>query len=81
MEGFILGKKHEQIHMYSFKSRNCPTQHPDLVNFENDLLNMIKNASLKPVRCKFQDKLRKDIHSIRESNKAFISTDKTRNLY
>ena len=67
-------EEHGRIATYGFKSRNCPTQHPDL-------LHVIKSISFKPVQSNFEDKLHTDIHPIRESNKAFISADKTRHLY
>ena len=78
---------------YGFKSRKCPQQHParlfktyenpvpDLVNFENDLLGIIKSVSFETVRNDFQDKLRTDMSTIISSDKAFVFADKTRNLY
>ena len=83
-KALLMGKKRndqERNSNYGFKSRKCPPQHPDLINFENDLLDMIKNVSFKAVRNNFQDKLRKETSSIKESDKAYIFADKTRNLY
>ena len=58
-----------------------PSQHPHLISFENNLLDMIKNASFKTVHNNFQDKLRNEMSSIKSSDKSFIFADKTRNLY
>ena len=44
------------------------------MQFENDLLELIKNV-------KFEDQLHKDITSIKKSKNAFIFIDKTRNIY
>ena len=48
-KALFLGKDKENQdhnHHYGFKSRSCPTQHPDLISFENDLL-AIKKVSFK----------------------------------
>ena len=66
---------------YGFNTRKCPPQHPDLSNFENDLLGMNKDIKFKQVQNEFQDRLKHDIKSIRSYNKTFIPADKTRNFY
>ena len=63
---------------YIFKSRKCPPQHKDLIQFENDLLELIKSVKLKN---QFLDQLHKDISSIKKSKNVFIFADKTRNIY
>ena len=40
---------------YGFKTLKCPPQHPDLEQFENELLNLIQNISFKPVHDEFHD--------------------------
>ena len=63
-----------------FKSRKCPPQHKELVDFENGLLELIKNVTSRKV-------YNIDINnivltkSIRKSDNVFIFADKTRNLY
>ena len=42
-----------------FKSRKSSPQHKDLMQFENDLLELIKNVKFKKVRNKFLDQLPK----------------------
>ena len=66
---------------YIFKSRKCPPQHKDLMQFENDLLELIKSLKFKKVKNKFLDQLHKDITSIKKSKNVFIFADKTRNIY
>ena len=66
---------------YIFKSRKCPPQHQDLMQFENDLLELIKSVKFKKVKQKFLDQLHKDITSIKKSKNVFIFADKTRNIH
>ena len=46
---------------YFFESRKCPPQHKDLMQFENDLPQLMKNVKFKKVGYKFLDQLHKDI--------------------
>ena len=66
---------------YIFKSRKCPPQHKDLIQFENDLLELIKSVKFKKVKNKFLDQLHKDISTIKKSKNVFIFADKTWNIY
>ena len=52
---------------YIFKSRKYPPQHEDLIQFENDLLELIKSVKFNKVKNKFSDQLHKDISSIKKS--------------
>ena len=51
------------------------------MQFENDLLELIKSLKFKKVKNKFLDQLHKDITSIKKSKNVFIFADKTRNIY
>ena len=66
---------------YIFKGRKCQPQHKDLMQFKNDLLELIKTLKFKKVKNKFLDQLHKDIPSIKKSKNVFIFADKTRNIY
>ena len=66
---------------YIFKSRKCPPQHKDLIQFENDLLELIKSVKFKKVKNKFLDQLHKDKPSIKKSKNVSTFADKTRNIY
>ena len=66
---------------YIFKSRKCQPQHKDPIQFESDLLELIKSVKFKKVKNQFLDQLHKDISSINNSKNVFIFADKTRNIY
>ena len=66
---------------YIFKSRKSPPQHKDLIQFKNDLLELIKSVKFKNVKNRFLDQLHKDIPSIKKSKNVFIVAGKTRNIY
>ena len=51
------------------------------MQFENDLLELMKSLTFRKVKNKFLDKLHKDITSIKKSKIVFIFADKTRNIY
>ena len=71
----------ESVQKYGFKSRSSPAQHKDLIKFEEDLLALAKNVKFSKTTNKFQQNLMKDIKSIKNSEKAYVFADKTRNLY
>ena len=58
---------------YIFKSRKCSPEHKDLIQFESDLLELIKSVKFKKVKNKFLDQLHK--------KNVFIFADKTREIY
>ena len=66
---------------YGFKTVKCPSSVKELVPFENDMMDMIKDLEFKRVKNEFQSKLRNDIRQILRSNNLFISADKSRNIY
>ena len=63
-----------------FKTRSCPPQHRDLIQFENDIIELIKRVTFRKLHNKFQNALRNDINSIKKSRNMFIFADKTRNI-
>ena len=64
-----------------FKTAKCPSSVKELVPFENDMMDMIKNLEFKRVNNEFQSNLRNDIRLIRESNSLFVTADKSSNTY
>ena len=38
-----------------FKTRNCPSQHKDLIQFENDITELIKSVTFRKLHNKFQN--------------------------
>ena len=65
---------------YIFQSTKYPLQHKDLMQFENDLLELI-SVKFRKVNNRSLDQLQKDIWSIKKSKNVFIFADKTRNIY
>ena len=57
------------IFKYGFKTRKCPPQYKDLMEFEDDLQKMISNVQFRRVKNDYQNKLKNDIRSIQSSKK------------
>ena len=53
----------------------------ELVDFENDMMKMIKNIEFRNINCTFQTKLISEIKKRNESNDLSIPADKSRNIY
>ena len=78
----FLGKlKSSDKKNYGFKTVKCPFSVKELLPFENDVMNMIKNLEFKKVNNEFQSNLRNDIRQIHRSNNPFILEHKSRNIY
>ena len=78
----FLGKlKGSEKENFVFKTVKCPSSVKELVPFENDMMEMIKNLEFKRVHNEFQSILNNDIREIHRSNNLFISADKSRNIY
>ena len=65
---------------FGFKTVKCPSSVKELVPFENDMMEMIKNLEFKRVHNEFQSILNNDIREIHRSNNLFVSADKSRNI-
>ena len=66
---------------FGFRTVKCPSSVKELVPFENDLMETIKNLEFKLVHNEFQSILNNDIREIHKSNNLFIAADKFRNIY
>ena len=66
---------------YGFRSPFYPEPSPDLVQFESDLMDIIRNIKFRPVYNEFQTKMRTDINNIKNSGKIVVAADKSTNLY
>ena len=63
------------------KSKNSPPYVKDLVNYENRMLNMVKNVKFGDVRCNCQEKLSSDVKNVKRNNGLYIvPADKTTNF-
>ena len=82
----IFGSKDDESNKhlpetYRLKSDNCPAQVKELVPFENDLIQLVKNIKFRKIKNDFQKKLSKDIRDFKSSNKTLTPADKTLNMY
>ena len=53
---------------YGLKSLKCPHQVKELIQFESDLLDMIKSLKFRKTRSDFQMRLKNDISTINSTN-------------
>ena len=75
----INNKNHET---YGFNSKRTPPQIPQMLNFENRLINMIENIKFRNNKCRFQSKLSSDVNNYtKKSSELLVSADKTTNFY
>ena len=68
-------------YMYEIKTRSFPPRIVDLEPFEYDLLKLISGIRFHDRTNPFQQLLRKDLKKFRASDKIFIPSDKTKNIY
>ena len=66
---------------YGLKSLDCPPQVKELIQFESDLLDMIKALKFRKTRSHFQRRLKEDINNIHSTDTTLTFADKTSNLY
>ena len=66
---------------FIFKSRKCPPQIPDMIEFENDMQKMIENIEFRTTTNEFLALLKQDTNIIKNSKKLFVAADKTQNFY
>ena len=64
-----------------FKSEVTPPQIAQLVAFENDMCELIRNIKYRNQLNEFQQKLKEDVDNINNSHELLIPADKTSNLY
>ena len=67
--------------VYGLKSTKCPPQLKELIPFEDDLIDLVKNIKFRKVRNDFQMKLHEDLRKVRSSKKTLTFADKTSNMY
>ena len=66
---------------YGFRSRKCPPVVKEMKDFEDSLWNLVRNIEFRAVQNNFQDKMKQDIQSIKQSPKLVVPADKSSNLY
>ena len=73
--------KSSQKQTYGFRSRKNPGRIEELAKFEEGIVRLIQNIVFRNSDNEFQQKMRKDIASIRKDEKLLIAADKTTNFY
>ena len=63
------------------KGNKCLPQVKELIPFEDDLIDLVKNIKFRKVRNDFQMKLHEDLRKVRSSKKTLTFADKTSNMY
>lgn len=84
MKSVFLQEVREQLRQATklrLQVKKCPPQVKDMENFERDLIEMIQNIKFRKTKDSLQKKLKEDIRSARNSDKAFTPDDKTTNMY
>ena len=72
--------KKDRKETFGFKTRNCPPKIEELQEFEEEFLQMIENVQFHKTSNEFQKQLKEDIKTVTNSNRLFISADKTRDM-
>ena len=66
---------------YGLKFLNCSPQVKELIQFESDLLDIIKSLKFRKTRSHFQKRLKDDINTIHNTDTTLTFADKTSKLY
>ena len=61
--------------IYGLKSNKCLPQLKELIPFEDDLVDLVKNIKFRKVRNDFQMKLREDLRKVHSSKKTLTFAD------
>ena len=65
----IDNSKEENTEWYGLKSPYSPRQVKELIPFENDLVELIRNIKFRKIRNIFQENLKEDIKLIKDTHK------------
>ena len=72
---------YKQGFSYGLKSGRSPPQVKDLIQFEDDLVRIVKELKFRKVKNNFQKMLREDMKQVQTSKKTLTPADKTSNMY
>ena len=75
------GTQKENSSRYGIKSNKCPPQVKDIIAFEKDMIDLVHRIRFRKVNSGFQRKLKKDLKTIKSSNKTLTPADKTLNVF
>ena len=71
----------EKIKTFGFKSKFLPKQEEELKLFESDMFDIVRQLKFRRINNKFQEKIQKDVKTIRNSKQIYVAADKTTNYY
>jgi len=71
----------KKIETYGLKTTSTPQQVPELIDFEKELISIVRKLKFKKKTNHFQSKLKEDIEKINGSDKVYVNADKTMNIY
>ena len=71
----------KQKETFEFKSTNPAPSQPELKEFEDSLLELIKNVEFTNKTNNLQEKMKQDIKNMKSENKVFLPADKITNYY
>ena len=66
---------------FGFKSHKCLPAADELAGFKSDLLMMVHNTKLRPMRNNFLSKLKEDVKVINNTKELLVNADKSTNIY
>ena len=66
---------------YGFKTKHTPSQVKEMIEFEKELIDIIRHLKFNNNDDAFQAKLKEDIKTINQSDKVYVRADKTNNIY
>ena len=80
-KAFFLNQDQKRKAAEPTKRKQEDQHHKSLVEFKNALYKIISNIKFKNHNSKFQTEMKNDLNRIELSNKLFVFTDKSNNLY
>ena len=78
LESYLFYKQQQKSY---WRLQRSPPQVKDLIQFEDDLVRIVKELKFRKVKNNFQTKLREDMKQVQTSKKTLTPTDKTSNMY
>ena len=71
----------ESKERFGFRTTDSPPVMDELIRFEEDVLNLMKNIKFKPARNQLNEKIKRDLHEIRGKQKILVKGDKSRRIF
>ena len=78
---FLKPSQKQSKETYGFKSIKDPLAIPEIKEFENDFIDLMKNIEFKHKTNPFQQRLKRDKEMVQKETKVIVSADKTSNYY